>query len=58
MPTISGDIKRLETVDLIVSGYEWTCPACSMLKHEPSIGTVIVQCAERGENFRVSDIWE
>ena len=55
MPTTSEDIKRLKTVDLIVSGYEWRCPDCGMLNHESSIETAIVQCAECGENFRVSD---
>lgn len=55
MPTTSENINRLKTVDLIVSGYEWSCSACGLLNHEPSIETMIVQCTECGENFRVSD---
>ena len=58
MPTTSENIKRLETVDLIVSGYEWQCVSCGMLNHEPSIETMIVQCTECIENFRVSETWE
>lgn len=54
MSMTSEDIKRLRTVDLIVSGYEWQCKSCGMLNHEPSAETVIVQCTECVENFRVS----
>lgn len=25
---------KLQSVDLIVSGYEWTCPVCHSLKRE------------------------
>ena len=33
----------MKTVELIASGYEWTCPECDKLNHEIEV-TVTVKC--------------
>ena len=51
---------KLETVDLIVSSYEWTCPYCGSCIVEDNFGLAIkiVQCKDCGDYFYVSDCWE
>lgn len=60
MPTSSENIQRLETVDIIVNQYEWTCPHCGYLNKEDDFGVKMttVQCEDCDVNFRVSDYWE
>jgi transcription elongation factor Elf1 len=57
--TGSDKLPRLSRreVDLIASGYEWTCPACGKLNHEIAVpqldedmvhqGTIICTCGKR-----------
>lgn len=57
MPTTSENIQRLEYIDLIVSGYEWTCPNCGLLNNEP-IESIIVNCVECESIYRVNQTYE
>lgn len=45
----------METVDLIASGYEWTCPKCDTLNREIAIKET-VKCANCGEEFEVGEV--
>lgn len=45
----------METVDLIASGYEWTCPKCDALNKEIEI-TETVKCSECGIEFEIGDV--
>ena len=38
-----SDIEKMEEVELIASGYEWTCPNCDALNNETEI-TAVVKC--------------
>lgn len=42
--------KEMETVDLIPSGYEWTCPKCDTLNEEIE-EVKEVKCNECGKEF-------
>ena len=56
----SRKIEKLEAVDLIVSGYEWTCPCCGNLNKEIEI-TYIAECLDCGDHFRTGTadhVWE
>ena len=40
--------KEMQTVDLIASGYEWTCPECGNLHHEiEANGPVVCDCCKK-----------
>ncbi len=41
-------------VDLIASGYEWTCPRCEHFNHEIEI-TYSVQCENCGREWETND---
>lgn len=47
-------IKKLETVDIIASGYEWTCPHCDFLNKIIEIKP-IVACLACFENFETDE---
>ena len=42
----------MKTVELIASGYEWTCPECGKLRNEIEI-TAEVYCPECDARFEV-----
>lgn len=44
------DTDKLESVDLIASGYEWTCPNCERLNREIEV-TERVTCGECGSQY-------
>jgi DNA-directed RNA polymerase subunit RPC12/RpoP len=44
----------MDTVDLIASGYEWTCPKCETLNEEIEV-TEKVSCRNCGRIFKVQD---
>jgi DNA-directed RNA polymerase subunit RPC12/RpoP len=46
--------RGLETVDLIASGYEWTCPKCEMLNEEIEVAEK-VSCRNCRRIFKVQD---
>lgn len=53
-------IEKLDTVDLIVRGYEWACPHCGKLNNEIEI-IHVVECLECGNHFRTGTadhVWE
>lgn len=41
---------KMETVDIIASGYEWTCPECNRLNKEIEY-TQQVQCKQCQQTF-------
>ena len=43
-----------ESVDLIASGYEWTCPECELLNHEIEI-TETVECHKCKKRYLVDE---
>ena len=51
-----------ETVELIASGYEWTCPHCSedsaidVVQHEIEV-VDFVTCDECGRDFKVDEAY-
>jgi DNA-directed RNA polymerase subunit RPC12/RpoP len=45
----------METVDLIASGYEWSCPKCGELNREIEI-TENVKCSKCGGEFEVGEV--
>ena len=52
--------QELDTVFLISSGYEWTCPHCDELNTEIEI-TETVECPHCKNQYRVEDAdhaWE
>jgi uncharacterized protein (DUF983 family) len=48
------DAKELEEVDLIASGYEWTCPNCDELNHEIEI-TETVCCKDCKQKYSTGE---
>lgn len=44
----------MQTVDLIASGYEWTCPNCNAHNSEVEITTTVV-CYACGTQCRVDE---
>jgi len=50
-PTIE---EEEESVELIASGYEWTCPNCDKLNEEIEI-LVKVKCVVCGREFEVEN---
>ena len=50
-PTIE---EEEESVELIASGYEWTCPHCEKLNEEIEIPDK-VKCAVCGKGFEVEN---
>ncbi len=48
----SCPLAKDEIVDLIASGYEWTCPSCEKLNEEMEIPKDFVIC-ECGQSFRI-----
>jgi uncharacterized protein (DUF983 family) len=47
---------EVKEVELIASGYEWTCPECEELKTEIEIKET-VECKECGKQFSVADYY-
>lgn len=47
-------VTSSEMVDLIASGYDWTCPVCDTWEHEIEI-TTKVTCSGCGTVFRTAD---
>ena len=44
----------MESVELIASGYEWSCPDCDMENHEIEVTEKVV-CSGCKKEFDVSD---
>lgn len=45
----------MQQVDMIASGYEWTCPVCDHLNSEFEI-LEKVTCVECGETYEVNSV--
>lgn len=46
----------MKSVELIASGYEWTCPECEAFNREIEL-TEMVECPECGEKFQVGEYY-
>lgn len=47
-------VKKMDSVEIIASGYEWTCPKCEKLVNEIEV-TETVTCPDCEIEYRVSD---
>jgi hypothetical protein len=52
--TMTNRVRCMDTVDLIASGYEWTCPKCETLNEEIAV-TEKVSCRKCRRIFNVED---
>ena len=48
-------VDDVETVVLIASGYEWTCPNCEALNKEIEVNEKVI-CASCGNVYLVEDV--
>jgi DNA-directed RNA polymerase subunit RPC12/RpoP len=51
---MTNRVRGMDTVDLIASGYEWTCPKCDTLNEEIEV-TEKVSCRNCRRIFKVQD---
>ena len=49
-----GGTRYVESVELIASDYEWTCPDCETLNHEIEINEWVT-CKECDHEYRVNE---
>ena len=54
LPFASYDVRKLTQVEVIASGYEWTCPNCEHFNSEIEV-TETVTCSDCGEVFEVNE---
>ena len=52
----SYDVKPMESVELIASGYEWICPNCDCNNHEIGVEEMVV-CKDCEEQFEVKEYY-
>lgn len=53
----ADEVKKLEGVELIASGYEWTCPNCDYLNREIEL-TETVECGACRKVYEVTDHYD